>query len=305
MKIPSPKFLVCGTLACLVVSGCETVNQVVELGTEIGVASGAIDQGDADSINRGTRAVTKTFEDITPEQEYYIGRAVAATVLNTYKVHDDAEANRYLNLLGQSLARVSKRPETFGGYHFIVLDTDEVNAFAAPGGFIMVSRGLLRCATSEDALASVLAHEIGHVQNQHGLRAIKKGRLNSALTILAAEGAKQLVGEQLAEVTKAFEESIGDVVTTMMNSGYARELEAQSDADAVTILKSVGYSPQGLVTMLEEMARHVQEGDQGFGATHPSPEARIQSVQKLTSGADPVSAHAVRDARFKAFRERI
>ena len=102
--------------------------------------------------------------------------------------------------LGQSLAQFSERPETFGGYHFLALDSAEINAFAAPGGLILVTRGLLDCCQTEDELAAVLAHEIGHVEKQHGLRAIRTGRLNSALTILAVEAGKNLAGEQLAEV---------------------------------------------------------------------------------------------------------
>jgi len=155
-------------------AGCSTVAQY---GTMAGEAAGVITSDQAASINRSAVAAEKTFQDITPKQEHYIGRSVAATVLEAYKPYDRASLNQYLTVLGQTLAQYSDKPETFGGYHLLVLETDEINAFAAPGGLILVSRGLLRCCRSEDALASVLAHEIGHVQNQHGLRAIKRGRL--------------------------------------------------------------------------------------------------------------------------------
>jgi beta-barrel assembly-enhancing protease len=85
-------------------------------------------------------------------------------------------------------------PETFGGYHFLILDSDEINAFAAPGGLIFVTRGMLRCCDSEDAVAAVLAHEVGHVQHQHGIQTIRKPALTSAFTILAAEGAGPWAG---------------------------------------------------------------------------------------------------------------
>ena len=111
---------------------------------------------------------------------------MAATVLVTYKPFDREQANAYLNLLGQTVAQFSTKPETFGGYHFLLLDTDEVNAFAAPGGLILISRGMVRCCKSEDELVAVLAHEISHVDHQHGLKAIRKGRLTSALTTLGA-----------------------------------------------------------------------------------------------------------------------
>ena len=241
----------------------------------------------------------ENLPDITPEQEYYIGRSVAATVLHTYRPLDNAAANRYLNVIGGVLAQASDRPETFGGYHFQILNSDDVNAFSAPGGFVMVSRGMLRCCRSEDAVAAVLAHEIGHVQGQHGLRAIKKGRLTSALTVLAAEGAKNLGGQDVAELTRAFEGTIGDITSTLMNNGYARGLEREADQTAVTILQRVGYDPAALVAMLAEMKQHLQPGGLDFAKTHPSPDARIAELRGLISAAGPVATNPVRRRRFE------
>lgn len=292
-----------GALAlALLPTGCSTV---AEYSTMAGQAAGVITSEQAQSINRTAAAVEKTTQDITPEQEYYIGRSVAATVLATYKPYDQAALNQYLTVLGQLLAQCSDKPETFGGYHFLVIETDEVNAFAAPGGLILVSRGLLRCCRSEDALAAVLAHEIGHVQNQHGLRAIKTGRLNSALTIFAVEAGKNLVGENLAEVTKAFEGSITDISATLMNSGYARSLENDADAAAVQILTRAGYRPHALIDMLTEMKARLASDARGFGKTHPSPEVRIQHVASLIGQQPAVAAPAARQQRFDAMLGKI
>jgi hypothetical protein len=131
--------------------------------------------------------IDRSFEVFTPEQEYYLGRAVAATIAGKYKPYNDQKANRYVNRLGQTLAQFSDRPETYGGYHFRILDSDEINAFAAPGGLIFITRGMLRCTQHEDALAAVLAYEIGHVQYKHGLQEIKKSRLNSMSKIKRKE----------------------------------------------------------------------------------------------------------------------
>ncbi len=287
-----------GALALsLLPTGCSTV---AEYSTMAGQAAGVITAEQAQSINRSAVAAEKTFQDITPEQEYYIGRSVAATVLATYKPYDGAALNQYLTVLGQTLAQVSDKPETFGGYHFLVMETDEINAFAAPGGLILVSRGLLRCCRSEDALAAVLAHEIGHVQSQHGLRAIKKGRLTSALTVFAVEAGKNLGGESLAEVTKAFEGSITDVTSTLMNSGYARALENEADAAAVQILTRAGYDPRALVDMLGEMKARLAADTRGFGKTHPSPDDRIQHVSGLIGEQPVAAAPAARRQRFDA-----
>jgi len=281
----------------LLPTGCSTVAQV---GTLAGQASGVLTAQQAESINRAAVAVEKTYQDITPEQEHYIGRSVAATVLAAYKPCDAAALNQYVNVLGQTLALYSDRPETFGGYHFLVMDTEEVNAFAAPGGLVLVSRGLLRCCRSEDALAAVLAHEIGHVQSQHGLRAIKKGRLTSALTVLALEAGKNVAGQELAELTQAFEGSVTDITGTLMNSGYARSLENEADAAAVQILTRAGYAPQALSDMLTVMKTRLAADSRGFGKTHPSPDARIQHVGGLAGAQAPAAASPARQQRFEA-----
>jgi predicted Zn-dependent protease len=280
-------------------TGCEMVNQATALAADVAAAGGVITPDQAESTKRVGTAVTKTFQDITPEQEYYVGRTVAATVLAQYKAYPADDLNGYLNRLGQALAQFSTKPETFGGYHFLALDSNDINAFAAPGGLILVTRGLMKCCQNEDELAAVLAHEIGHVEKVHGLRAIKTGRLNSALTILAVEAGKNLAGEQLAEVTKAFDESINDISGTLMNSGYSRKLEYEADAAAVAILKQAGYNSGALVAMLENMAKNWDASRKDFAATHPAPADRIKELQKSGVASSKTSANA-RQKRFLA-----
>jgi len=292
--------ILAAVLAAAVFTGCKTTEMLTQVGTTVGVATGKITPDQAASINKGASAVGKAFEQLTPEQEYYIGRSVAATILATYKPFDSEAATRYLNTLGKALALASDKPETFGGWHFLIMDTDEINAFAAPGGFILISRGMLRCCRNEDELAAVLAHEVGHVQLEHGLRAIKKSRWTSAFTILGAETAKNLGGQQLAELTTIFEGTISDVTSTMVNSGYARTLEREADAAAVTIMRRIGYNPTGLVNMLTEMGRRLEKDTRGFAKTHPAPQDRVKDINReLGAAAAPIAPDPVRQARFE------
>lgn len=288
---------VLGAVSILVLAnGCSTVTKV---GGMAGQATGFVTAEQSDALVRSAQAAEKTFQDITPEQEYYIGRAVAGTVLSTYKPFDLQQANDYLNLLGQTVAQFSPKPETFGGYHFLLLDTDEVNAFAAPGGLILISRGMVRCCKSEDELVAVLAHEISHVNQQHGLKAIRKGRLTSALTTLGAAAGQTLGGAQLAEVTAAFEGSVSDITGTMMNSGYARTTEFEADKGAVAIMGKLGYNPAALVTMLEQMQSQLKPDSKGFAKTHPAPEVRIVELKKTLVSSQNAPASAVRVKRFE------
>lgn len=294
------------TLICLFLmvfnTGCSTtMSTFSSIGTAVGEASGAITPAQGASIRRASTAVAKTFEDITPEQEYYIGRTVAATILNHYQPYTHREANNYLNLLGQTLAQFSDKPETFGGYHFLIMDSSEINAFAAPGGFVLVSKGLIRCCKTEDALAAVLAHEIGHVQYQHGLQAIRKDRLTSAITVLAMESAKTLGGAELSELTQTFESSVSDITSTLVNNGYSRGFERQADQAAVQILQRSGYNPYALIEMLLEMKKNLEPGGLGFARTHPAPDSRIAEIRPLLLGRQPVRTTAARQERFTRF----
>jgi predicted Zn-dependent protease len=297
-------FLILLATAFCIVAGCKTLEMITETGTSIAAASGVITTNQAQSINRSVGAVGKVFESITPEQEYYIGRTVAATILSNNKPLDDSKLTDYLNTLGQYLALCSDRPETFGGYHFLVMDSNDINAFAAPGGLILVSRGMIQCCRDESALAAVLAHEVAHVSLNHGLQAISKSRLTAAATILGSEAAKNLGSKDLADLTKTFEDSISDITAKLVNGGYARHLEFQADKTAIATLRRAGYDPNGLKTMLMEMDKTLKPGGLDFAKTHPAPKDRIAEVTKLI-GNDPVQplASAVNKRFAKATRD--
>ena len=274
----SLRFSVPLSMLGLLLSSCTTV---ADLGTFVGVATGQIDERQAASIRASAEAVSKGFEDITPEQEYYIGRAVGANIVNQYTPWPDQQASDYINRLGQALAMASDRPETFGGYHFLILDSEEINAFAAPSGLIFISKGMLRCTTDESTLAAVLAHEIGHVQHQHGLQAIKKSRINTALTSVALTTVQMAGSNELRELTGVFDDSITDITTTLVNTGYSRKFESEADLSAVTILSRVGYDPRALIGLLEVMDTRLDPEGLDFAKTHPDPDDRIADVEEL------------------------
>ena len=259
-----------------------------------------------DTVGKVVKAVglvkkfVKSFQELSPEEEYYLGRSVAATIAGQYKAYPDQQANLYLNELGQTLAQFSDRPQTYGGYHFQILDADEINAFAAPGGFIFVTRGLLRCAQREDAVAAVLAHEIGHVELKHGLAAINKSRRNQAYVEVGLEVAQDKMNEQAARLVGLLEDSIKDITVTMMNNGYSRSLEREADEASVTILKRAGYDPNGLIDVLKVMATKLDPKGKDFAKTHPTPADRIKDIQKLTGSTADVKSPDKRQARFQA-----
>ncbi|MBN1835568.1 MAG: M48 family metalloprotease [Spirochaetales bacterium] len=274
----------------LLLAGCSSLGGSLSLGNVFGALTSTEGQ-----------ALIRSFEDFTPEQEYYIGRAVGATVLDQYRPYDREEVNEYLNLLGQTLALASERPEIFGGYHFLALDSDQINAFATPSGLVFVSRGLLRCAGSEDEVAAILAHEIGHVVGRHGMKAIKTSRIQAAATDLALSQAEQRSSAVVARLTAAFSDSIKDITSTMINSGYSRTLEKEADLSALRTLRAAGYDPWALVRMLKVMDQRLTPGGPDFAKTHPDPAERLEYLEKELAGTAPSgAAPAERQARYRA-----
>ena len=158
--------------ASLVICGCQTMLTATEQVTTQAESIGVIRPSYAQAIKKSAGAVSKSIEEFTPEQEYYIGRSVAAVILTKYQPYPNQPANQYLNLLGQTLAQASDMPEIFRGYRFLVLNSDEINAFATPGGQIFVTRGLLRCCRNEDAVAAIRDEEIKQRLVSQGAEAI-------------------------------------------------------------------------------------------------------------------------------------
>ena len=292
-------------LVCLLVfslltlASCQTMESATTLATIVGQGTGVISASQADSIRKTTKAVARSAEEFTPEQEYYIGRAVGAVVLGKYPAYDQRVVNEYVNVIGQILAQASDLPVIFGGYHFLVLNSNDINAFATPSGLVFVTRGLLRCCRNEDALAAVLAHEIGHIQLRHGMEAIEKARVTEALTTLATEGAKTFGSREVAALTQTFGGTITDITGTLINKGYARSSEYGADQVAVELLRRVGYNPNGLLEMLAVMKKNLKAGGLDFAKTHPAPDDRMAEIQKKGLAYATVPVPAPRQTRFQ------
>jgi beta-barrel assembly-enhancing protease len=282
-------------LAGLVLSQCS----VVQKGADVLSGTGKISEKDRDSIVKTSEAVRSTFSEITEQEEYYIGRAVSALILARYKVYANDALTDYVNVCGKTVSYSSDRPETYGGYHFLVLDTDEVNALAAPGGFVFVTRGLLKRCKDEEMLASILAHEIGHVSAKHGLASIKKSRLVDAFKVLGKEAATRYGSKELAELTGIFENVLGDIVESLVEKGYDRKYEYEADKLAVKYAAATGYDPNGLTRFLKTMTGAPAAGAKGWFKTHPSAEDRLDKVNSQIKGMGSVPKTLdVRTARF-------
>lgn len=285
----------------LPISSCALFGGFVEAAHEAGV----IDNDTADSLKKANASIEKAAEVITPEQEYYIGRAVAANLLTKYRLYSAPAAEKYLNSICRALVINSPRPELFKGYHVAIMNTDEINAFATPGGHILISRGLLRCTDSEDAVAAVIAHEIAHIQLQHSIKAIKSGRAVDAIFATTDSAVKLSTTGKLREITDSFSEGVDDIVSNMVEKGYSKTQEFDADKTALALMSSAGYNPHAMLDMLQLLENRTDKAHTGFGKTHPSPSDRISRV-KMHLVRYPEKNYqngmAVRKKRFKNVR---
>jgi predicted Zn-dependent protease len=285
------------------------LGQVASLGSSLANKLGVIDEETASAISNTSNAVvassdaiSKAAEEITSEQSYYIGRAVAANLLATYPIYDDEALTYYLNQICAALTLNSAMPDIFNGYHVAILDTDEINAFATSGGHILLTRGLIACTDSEDSLAAVIAHEIAHIQAQHSIKAIKTSRLSNALVTTAVSTGAVLSNADVVKVTAAFNETVGDILNTLVNSGYSQTQEFEADALALGLMASAGYSPPAMLEMLHLLETNEAGKSGGFIKTHPSPASRIRNVSAELPKYNVEDTSDIRRLRYKGVK---
>ena len=238
-----------------------------------GVNLGSITTGD---VVKAGSAVEASQREFTPEEERQLGRVVAARVLGTYPLWDDPARTRYLNLVGRVVARQFGRPGTV--WHFALLDTDTVNAFSCPGGYVFVTRGLFQSCRSEAELAAVLAHECGHVAGQHVLDEIRRSNLITAGVSIVSDHAGG--GGLTADLMRQIGEKGADV---LINRGMSRQDEYDADARGCRTAHGAGYATAPYEEFLQRLASRMAASSGGslasLAKTHPNPADRLKKLE--------------------------
>jgi len=243
-------------------------------------AARAFDIGSA--INTGVIGLSKVAEaskEITPGEEHYIGRSIAAMVVNKYPLVQNAALTAYVNKVGLLVAYNSERPETYGGYHFGVVESGEANAFACPGGFIFVTTGLLKQVGSEDELATIIGHEVAHVAHRDGINAIKKSKWTDLGFYAAGQAAGKFSPDEVKQLTSVFSDVVTDVGKKVLESGYSQSDEKKADASGVRYASSAGYDPNGIVAFLQAEQSKGIDAHRGPYASHPKTDTRITELK--------------------------
>lgn len=205
---------------------------------------------------------------ISLEEEIQLGERVAAGIQSKYGVYRNETIERYIALVGTAVAWQGSRPELT--YSFTILDTDEVNAYAAMGGFIMISRGLLSEMRNEAELAAVLGHEIWHIEAKHEIKRVETAQRTGVLT-----------SEAVSAMTDKELDGVADYCYSILEKGRSRDVELEADKEGARLAATLGYDSRALEGLLKRFRDSTKQGPLAkLHATHPDFSDRVKTLSK-------------------------
>jgi beta-barrel assembly-enhancing protease len=240
-----------------------------------------------DKIGKGLSVAKKANDAVYTEAEkQQLGAEVSANIRKKFGVVQDPAVHRYVTLVGAVLARVSTKPDYT--WRFIVLDTDAVNAFAAPGGYVHITKGCLALIANESELAGVLGHELVHVIEDHTIKALSKAGFVDTAASASGKGGDITAG-------------LVNQVTSIALQGFGRGEELESDHDGLGLAAKAGYQADGLRTFLQRLTDRNKNSSEkrGLFASHPAMQERLDKLaaQEKKERAGTVTL----EARYQQF----
>jgi hypothetical protein len=214
------------------------------------------------------------FNLFSPQDDVNVGQQSAAAAEQQLPILNDAQTNAYLNRIGQRLAANAGGPQF--QYRFRVVNASDINAFALPGGFIYVNRGVIDQASNEGELAGVVAHEISHAALRHGTHQASKAYLAQAgISILGG-----ILGGHVGEGAAQIINTVGGIGLNAVFLKYSRDLETQADVRGAQIMAASGYNPRDMVSFFQKLERVDTARKTNWLSDHPAPPDRISRIQK-------------------------
>lgn len=219
----------------------------------------------------GLKQTLTNLREPTQAEEIEIGDGVAETLLGARPLLDDPDLQRYVNTVGMWVAQQSERPDL--PWHFGVNDSDHINAFAAPGGYIIVTKGMMKQLRNEAELAGVLGHEVAHVTQKHHLKALRKSAL---VNLLSAGAAAATAESRHAEMVQ----KLSGPTKELYARGLDKADEFEADRMGVVLSARAGYDPYGLPAVLTTLASADPKDNflTLLTKTHPLPQVRLDSL---------------------------
>jgi len=231
---------------------------------------------------------------------------VAARILGAYKPYANEAATEYVNLIGNALALNSASPQIYGGYHFLILDSADIDTFSAPGGFVFITRGILGLAENEDMVACILAYSISHIVMHSGLQSIREARRVDALLMVADAAAQSSDKADLGNMDPLSRKEVGEIPRTSALSHITQRQVLEADRMAVELARKTGYDPTALRDILILLPKKAEANESHQMTMFPSIGARLKAIDnelKVVSIARAGKADLI--ARQKRFEEAL
>jgi len=244
-------------------------------------------------ILQGAQTMLSGVREVDVQTERTIGETFALKGFERYGLPVDNEGLQdYVNLVGAAVARNSLRPTL--PYRFVVVESQLKNAFSCPGGIIFLSSGLLGLIENEAQLASILAHEVAHVQHKHALKSIKRARFLQGAGKITAATMKGDQGEQ-------FESMLGDLQTVLFDRGLDRNMEFEADISGMKTAYRTGYDPSGMIEILEalQQAQADSKHPGSWFSTHPPLSERLTRCRQTLTGLGDRQGLARLEQRYR------
>ena len=232
------------------------------------------DLGKALDKGKSVAKMAKGAAGIGPEEEKVIGESVALEIIGKYGglVRDPATLQR-VNLVGRTVARYSSRPDL--NWRFGVLNSETINAFSAPDGYVFITKALYDLAPTDDLLAGILGHEITHIAERHALKIVARGEFLSGATSRAAQSSSDV--RQVDAQLRQFDAGVGKIVSTLFEQGFDPPTEFAADQGGRALAATTGYAPGGLRTVLNDLQARGGNAQPVF-STHPPLKDRVQHL---------------------------
>lgn len=234
---------------------------------------------------------TLNLKNPSQAEEIQIGREITGNLLGASPLVKDAALQRYVNQVGRWVASQSERPDL--PWHFGVIESEDLNAFAAPGGYVVITKGLYRKMQNEAQLAGVLGHEIGHVVKKHHLKVMQKQQL---LNMGAG-----LLGQKYGKDNQTVEKVIGSGAEVLAR-GLDKDAEYEADRVGLVLATRAGYEPYGLPEVLQAISE-ADKSDKSVALlfkTHPHPDDRLTRLAESTgSKLDRITGKTLENRFYK------
>lgn len=247
----------------------------------------------AENIRVRDHAVVQTIGKDDIEAEVAFGKEIAARILGKYPLYQNEALTRYVNLVAKSLGQYGNRPEL--SFTVGVLDTDMINGFSAPGGYVFITKGAVDAMRDESELAAVIAHEMTHVSQRHIVKELNIHGTDSS----PASGFARMIGGASESVKITFLKAVDEGMNILFERGYKKTDEIEADTMGTLLIGTAGYDPSALVRYFNRVKAGLEKETAAIKRLHPTFDERIEWINKA------IDENGLTGGGFKTRKERF